>query len=62
MTPTRQEAIEAMKIVKDWCNFVHCKDCPIHTTPFANMKKQCTYDMVTESAVGMPHTWEIAEQ
>ena len=43
--PTRAEAIEAMKIVKEWCNYHKCEECPI----------------VSCGMIQQPHTWELKD-
>ena len=50
MTPTRKEAIEAMKIVKDWCvNTFDCNKCPIAEEGYSI------------DACCVPKSWEIKE-
>jgi len=61
MTPTRQEAIEAMKVVKSWCDNAQCAECPIHSVSFGNIKRSCAYNSTIANNASMPYMWNIDE-
>ena len=49
--PTRADAIDAMRVVKEWClSDTPCRNCPI----FHDGKKTCM--------IGKPYEWEIPNE
>lgn len=48
MTPTREQAVEAMKTLIAWCKHCPCKECPLYIE-----NDQCYQKL--------PAAWEIKE-